>query len=153
MSIKLKPKNLPTSPGCYLFKDHRDHIIYIGKAKNLKKRVAQYWQKKDFDFKTRQLVREISDVDFFITNSEVEALLLEAKLIRDHKPKYNLDLKDAETADIKMTFTSPLCPFGPMLVEELKGKLISKGFKTVTVDIVFEPIWQPSQELRMMLGV
>ena len=66
---------------------------------------------------------------------------------------YNLDLKDAETADIKMTFTSPLCPFGPMLVEELKGKLISKGFKTVTVDIVFEPIWQPSQELRMMLGV
>lgn len=66
---------------------------------------------------------------------------------------YNLDAKDIETIDIKMTFTSPMCPFGPMIVEELKGKLTSKGFKTVNVEIVFEPLWQPSEELRMMLGV
>ncbi|MBI4140242.1 DUF59 domain-containing protein [Candidatus Woesearchaeota archaeon] len=66
---------------------------------------------------------------------------------------YNLDAKDVETIDIKMTFTSPMCPYGPMLVDELKGKLTSKGFKTVNVEIVFEPVWQPSEELRMMLGV
>ena len=66
---------------------------------------------------------------------------------------YNLDAKDIETIDIKMTFTSPMCPYGPMLVDELKGKLTSKGFRTVNVEIVFEPVWQPSEELRMMLGV
>jgi len=66
---------------------------------------------------------------------------------------YNLDIKTPETIDVKMTFTSPMCPFGPMLVEELKGKLTSKGFSSVNVEVVFEPVWQPSQELRMMLGV
>jgi len=66
---------------------------------------------------------------------------------------YNIDVKNPEQVDIKMTFTSPTCPFGPMLVDELKKKLAEKGFKTANVEIVFEPVWQPSQELRMMLGV
>lgn len=66
---------------------------------------------------------------------------------------YNTDIPTEDTINIKMTFTSPMCPFGPMIVEELKGKLTSKGFKTVNVEIVFEPLWEPSQELRMMLGV
>lgn len=65
---------------------------------------------------------------------------------------YDIDLQ-ADNLKIKMTFTSPMCPYGPMLVDELKGKLTSKGFKTVNVEIVFEPVWQPSEELRMMLGV
>ena len=66
---------------------------------------------------------------------------------------YNIEIKSPEQTDIKMTFTSPMCPFGPMLVDELKGKLTSKGFTTTTVEVVFEPVWQPSEELRMMLGV
>ncbi|MBI4142059.1 DUF59 domain-containing protein [Candidatus Woesearchaeota archaeon] len=66
---------------------------------------------------------------------------------------YNIDVKEPETTDIKMTFTSPMCPYGPMIVEELKGKLTSKGFKTVNVEVVFEPVWQPSEELRATLGI
>ncbi len=66
---------------------------------------------------------------------------------------YDINIKNSETVDIKMTFTSPMCPFGPMLVEELKNKLLKKGFKTANIEIVFEPVWQPSEELRMMLGV
>lgn len=66
---------------------------------------------------------------------------------------YNVDVKTIDSVDIRMTFTSPMCPFGPMIVDEFKGKLAQKGFKSVNVEIVFEPLWQPSEELRMMLGV
>lgn len=65
---------------------------------------------------------------------------------------YNIDLNNEELK-IKMTFTSPMCPYGPMIVEELKEKLGKLGLKKVEVEIVFNPPWQPSQELREMLGV
>ena len=65
---------------------------------------------------------------------------------------YNIDLNN-EDLKIKMTFTSPMCPYGPMIVEELKEKLEKLGVKKVEVVIVFNPPWQPSQELREMLGV
>lgn len=66
---------------------------------------------------------------------------------------YNVEVKDAKTINIKMTFTSPTCPFGPMMVDELKQKLEKKGFKTINVEIVFQPVWEPSKELRMTLGI
>lgn len=93
--LKLKPKiaNLPTKPGVYFFKTTRGKILYIGKAKSLKKRVSSYFTKTHED-KTALLVREIRDIDFIATDNEVEALILEARLIRQHRPQYNIDLKD-----------------------------------------------------------
>ncbi|MDL2260907.1 excinuclease ABC subunit UvrC [Methanimicrococcus sp. OttesenSCG-928-J09] len=88
---------IPTSSGCYIYRDKDDEIIYIGKAKNLKKRVSSYFQKRDLDPKTRLLVRHIVSVDFIITANEVEALILENTLIKKHNPKYNIDLKDSKS--------------------------------------------------------
>ena len=86
-------KNAPRQPGCYLFKDRRGEIIYIGKAKDLRPRVSWYFKKENQVDKTAELVRRINNVEFIITDSELEALLLEAQLIRQHQPKYNVDLK------------------------------------------------------------
>ncbi|MDR0766866.1 MAG: excinuclease ABC subunit UvrC [Methanosarcinales archaeon] len=86
---------IPTFSGCYIYRDKEDEIIYIGKAKNLKKRVSSYFQKRDLDPKTRLLVKHIHSVDFIVTANEVEALILENTLIKKHTPKYNIDLKDS----------------------------------------------------------
>lgn len=95
---------VPTDPGCYLYKDKSGTIIYVGKAKNLKKRVTSYFQKRDHDPKTTQLVLHIDSMDFIVTDSEIEALLLENTLIKKHRPKYNIDLKDSKRyAYIKLT--------------------------------------------------
>src|SRR3989344_4253260 len=88
-----KLKKIPSDPGCYLFKNKAGQILYIGKAKSLKKRVSSYWQKNLTDAKTRRLVQETADLDFIVTDSELEALLLEAKLIKENQPPYNLELK------------------------------------------------------------
>jgi len=88
---------LPNYPGCYLFKDKKNSVIYIGKAKNLKKRVKSYFQKEDFDIKTQSMIRHINSIDFVATDSEVEALILEDTLIKKHQPKYNIRLKDAKS--------------------------------------------------------
>ena len=88
---------LPTDPGCYLFKDIEETIIYVGKAKNLKKRVSSYFQKTDHGAKTNRMIGEAATLDFIITSSEVEALILENTLIKRHQPKYNIDLKDAKS--------------------------------------------------------
>ncbi len=87
--------SLPSSPGCYLFKDDKGGVLYVGKAKNLKKRVSSYFQKKDHDTKTALLVTKIVNIDFIVTKTEGEALLLENNLIKLHYPKFNLDLKDS----------------------------------------------------------
>ncbi len=87
-------KNLPTEPGVYLMLDGDENIIYIGKAGSLKKRVSSYFQKKDHDAKTRVLVRNIRNIEFIVTDNEIEALLLENNLIKKHKPKFNVRLKD-----------------------------------------------------------
>ncbi len=81
-------------PGCYQFKDKTGAIIYIGKAKDLKKRVSSYFARPHQTDKTAALVRHIANVDFILTDSEEEALLLESNLIKQHYPKYNIDLKD-----------------------------------------------------------
>jgi excinuclease ABC subunit C len=87
---------IPHAPGCYLFSDESGTIIYVGKAKDLKKRVTSYFQKTEHDPKTRNLIARIASVDFVATTSEVEAFLLENNLIKKHLPRYNIDLKDAK---------------------------------------------------------
>jgi excinuclease ABC subunit C len=87
---------LPSDPGCYLFSDTAGTVIYVGKAKNLKKRVTSYFQKTDHDPKTRNLIARIASVSVMVTNTETEAFLLENNLIKKHQPKYNIDLKDAK---------------------------------------------------------
>lgn len=91
-------KNIPTNPGVYIMKDNKHNVIYVGKAKNLKNRVKSYFQNsKNLNLKTRELVKHISDIEYFICNTEVEALILENNLIKHYKPKYNILLKDQKT--------------------------------------------------------
>lgn len=87
-------KLLPTSPGVYRMYDAGDVLIYVGKARNLKKRVSQYFQNKQHDRKTTALVAKIARVDYTIVESEIDALLLESNLIKHHQPKYNILLRD-----------------------------------------------------------
>ena len=88
--------NIPDNPGCYIYKDSKDVIIYVGKAKDLKKRVSSYFSRTHPDEKTNQLVQRIKDIQFIITKSEIEALILENNLIKKHYPKYNIHLKDSK---------------------------------------------------------
>lgn len=88
--------NIPENPGCYFMKDKYGEIIYVGKAKNLSRRVKSYFQKAS-DGKTARLVSEIEAIDYVIVNSEREALILENNLIKEHMPKYNILLKDDKT--------------------------------------------------------
>lgn len=87
-------KLVPTLPGCYIYYDKNGEIIYVGKAKNLKRRVSSYFHKKHDRVKVTVLVSKIEKMEYIITDSEVEALILEAHLIKKHKPKYNILLKD-----------------------------------------------------------
>ena len=91
--IQSKLELLPTSPGCYIHKDKNGTIIYVGKAKNLRNRVRSYFR-GSHDTKTEALVSEIIDFEFIVTESNIEALLLEINLIKENKPKYNIMLKD-----------------------------------------------------------
>ncbi|MGV8142105.1 MAG: excinuclease ABC subunit UvrC [Candidatus Pacearchaeota archaeon] len=107
--LKDKIQALPLSPGCYLFKDEKGKIIYVGKAKQLRKRVSSYFAKKHEDVKTQMLVAEIKELDFISTTTEVEALILENNLIKLHYPQFNIDLKDAQRyAYIRLVTDSPL---------------------------------------------
>jgi excinuclease ABC subunit C len=95
MTLDEKLKNLPVQPGVYLHKDASGKIIYVGKAKSLRNRVRQYFQSsRNQDAKTRELVKRIADFEFIIVDNEVEALVLESNLIKKHKPRYNVMLKD-----------------------------------------------------------
>ena len=87
-------KLVPAQAGCYIYYDATGEIIYVGKAKNLKRRVYSYFHKQHDSAKTRVLVSQIEKLEYIITDSEVEALILESHLIKKHKPKYNILLKD-----------------------------------------------------------
>ena len=89
--------NLPDSPGCYQYLNESGTIIYVGKAKNLKRRVSSYFNKEQQTLKTKLLVAKIADIRYVIVNSEADALLLENNLIKQHKPRYNVLLKDDKT--------------------------------------------------------
>ncbi len=94
---EFKGADVPVNPGVYLFKNEEGEILYVGKAKSLRSRVKSYFANIDQPPKTRQLVQKIRNIDFILVNNEVEALLLENKLIKQHTPKYNINLKDAKT--------------------------------------------------------
>src|ERR687885_1496234 len=154
MALKEKLDNLPTSPGVYLHKDGAGKIIYVGKAKNLRNRVRSYFQAgRDRDAKTRELVRRIADLEFIVTDTEVEALVLESNLIKKHKPRYNVALKDdKQYPHLKLTVNEPFprvmitrrvqrdgaLYFGPFLPASMARRsidLINRTFQLRTCDI------------------
>lgn len=95
-SLEATVKNLPALPGCYLFYDKRGEVIYVGKAVNLRSRVRSYFNPNTWVFnpKTARLVKEIARIEFVVRGSELEALIQEAELIKKHRPRYNIRLKD-----------------------------------------------------------
>ncbi len=97
MDIKTRVKGLPTSSGVYLYKDAAGVVIYVGKAVNIRKRVESYFRANTSSLKTDILVGHIVDIDIIQTASEAEALILEASLIKQYLPKYNIELKDGKT--------------------------------------------------------
>jgi excinuclease ABC subunit C len=155
MSLEEKLSNLPNQPGCYLFRDKKAKIIYVGKAKNLRNRVRQYFHTdRAHVFRTSDLVARINDVDLIVTDNEIEALALESNLIKRHKPIFNVLLKDdKQYPHIKITNeTAPRAMiarkilkdgasyFGPFLPISLAWNtldLINKNFqlRTCTMDI------------------
>lgn len=154
MTLEEKLKTLPVSPGVYLHKDDAGKIIYVGKAKNLRNRVRSYFQSgRGHDRKTRELVRRIHDLEFIVTDNEVEALVLESNLIKQHKPRYNILLKDdKQYPHLKLTVNEPFprvmitrriqrdgaLYFGPFLPASLARRtidLINRTFQLRTCDI------------------
>lgn len=155
MSLKAKLKNLPTNPGVYIHKNAEGKIIYIGKAKNLRSRVRSYFQStKNMDPKTRRLVAKITDLEFIVVDTEAEALILESNLIKKHKPRYNVFLKDdksyphlkiTDEAFPKAVVTRKILKdgaryYGPFLPASLAHKtldLINRAFqlRTCSIDI------------------
>lgn len=114
-----KIKAFPKTHGVYLMKDAKHVIIYVGKAKNLRSRVTQYFKDQDDRYQIRFLMNRVCDVDFLQTNTEREALLLENSLIKKHKPRYNVFLKDDKTyLGLKLTIKEPF----PRLFETRKIK-------------------------------
>lgn len=97
MEIKEKLNTLPLSPGVYIMKDKFGNIIYIGKAKRLKNRVSQYFLNKNHADKVKSMVSQVADFDYILTNSELDALVLECNLIKKHQPFYNILLKDGKS--------------------------------------------------------
>ncbi|MHA1744708.1 MAG: GIY-YIG nuclease family protein, partial [Promethearchaeota archaeon] len=103
--LEFKRKHLPLSPGCYLFKNEQGTVLYVGKAKSLRKRVSSYWKdtskSKAVDRysreKLRQLQKLIADVEVFVVENEMEALLLENELIKQHQPRFNVLLRDSKS--------------------------------------------------------
>jgi len=92
--LKITLSNLPFEPGCYLYRDDSGKVIYVGKAKNLKKRVSSYFHKEHLDPHIGNLVKSITNIEYIVTDSELEAFILETNLIKKYMPYFNRDLKD-----------------------------------------------------------
>jgi len=97
MDIKEKLTTLPLSPGVYIMKDRFGNVIYIGKARKLKNRVSQYFLNKNHTEKVKSMVSQVADFSYILTNSELDALVLESNLIKKHQPFYNILLKDGKS--------------------------------------------------------
>ncbi|HSQ22778.1 MAG TPA: excinuclease ABC subunit UvrC [Pyrinomonadaceae bacterium] len=158
MTLDERLKEIPRSPGVYLHKDATGKIIYIGKAKNLRNRVRSYFQagrtgEFSYGIKTEELVRQIADVEFIVTDNEVEAFILEASLVKKHQPYFNYKLKDDKSyPHLKLTVNEPFpkCVitrriqndgalyFGPFLPAAMARRtidLINRTFQLRTCDI------------------
>ncbi len=153
MTLEEKLSSLPTASGIYVHKNAAGKIIYVGKAKNLRNRVRQYFQSsRNQDAKTRRLVKLIADFEFIVVDNEVEALVLESNLIKKHKPRFNVLLKDdKQYPHLKMTnepFPKVVITrrtprdgssyYGPFLPAALARKtlnLVNRAFQLRTCDI------------------
>jgi excinuclease ABC subunit C len=141
MTLDEKLQNLPNQPGCYLHKSAKGEILYVGKARNLRSRVRQYFQNsRGLDIKTQELVARITDLEFIVTDTEAEALILESNLIKQHKPRFNVRLKDDKSyPHLKLTINEEFprifktrrvekdgaAYFGPYLPASLADKTVS----------------------------
>jgi excinuclease ABC subunit C len=141
MTLDEKLQNLPAQPGCYLHKNAKGEILYVGKARNLRSRVRQYFQNsRGLDIKTQELVARIADFEFIVTDTEAEALILESNLIKQHKPRFNVRLKDDKSyPHLKLTINEEFprifktrrvekdgaAYFGPYLPASLADKTVS----------------------------
>src|ERR671912_2916813 len=95
MTLEDKLTRLPDRPGVYLYKDAKAQVVYVGKAASLRGRVRSYFhESRPRDAKTDALVRQITDLEYIVTDNELEALMLEANLVRRHRPRYNIILRD-----------------------------------------------------------
>ena len=152
--LEAKLENLPEKTGVYLFKDSRQRVLYIGKAKDLKHRIRSYFQSsRGVDHKTEVLTERIQDLDYIVTDNEIEALILESTLVKRHKPKFNANLKDDKAfLHIKLTINEPYprvlltrrvledgaLYFGPYLPASLARntvKIINRHFLLRTCDL------------------
>lgn len=155
-SLEEKLADIPIDPGVYLYKDLQGRIIYVGKAKSLRNRVRTYFQEsRNTDFKLDHLLAEIADLEFIVVGNEMEALALENNLIKRHKPKFNILLRDDKTYPyIKLTLNEPyprifvtrrvkkdgalyFGPYSPASLAHRTFKLMSRHFqiRTCTIDI------------------
>ncbi len=155
-------QQLPDLPGVYFFKDAHDVIIYIGKAKSLKKRVGSYFQKSDKDWKVQALIDEYAQIDYILTKNETEALLLEAELIAKHKPKYNVLLTSGQPF-VYLLFTADDLPtlqivrnkkekgiyFGPFLHKKQARDVYRYLMRTFTLSLCNTHIAQGCLEYHL----
>ena len=103
--LKRKLADLPQRPGCYLYRDEGGNLLYVGKAKVLRNRVKSYFQNKSLDAKTRRLVARIWDLELIVCETELEALVLENNLIKEHFPPFNILLRDDKSYPyVKLTW-------------------------------------------------
>ncbi len=170
--LKATLSTMPESPGCYQYFDEDDRIIYVGKAKNLKRRVSSYFNKDLPDRKTRILVRQIRSIKYFVVESEADALLLENNLIKNFKPRYNIMLKDSKsypsivlkheffprvymTRDLRDTHSEYFGPFPSILVAKNMIALIRELYplRTCKHDLNLEKIARKSYKVCLQYHI
>ena len=154
MPFEFEHKRYPVTPGCYLMKDVRGRVIYVGKAKDLRKRLASYFNAGRKERRTRRLVERICDIEVILVNSEVESLILENNLIKRYKPRFNVLLKADDEGYPYIALTNEPFPrfvpfkkqrmnwalegMGPGAVKRLFGPYPSWRFRTTLLDYVNE---------------
>ena len=128
--------SMPDKPGSYQFYDGEGTIIYVGKAKNLKSRVASYFHTEVDRFKTKVLVSKVQDISYTVVNTEEDALLLENNLIKKYNPKYNVLLKDGKTYP-------SICVTNELLPRIFKPRTINKKWALISVPTPIFPRCMP----------
>lgn len=139
--LEEKIKNLPTNPGVYLMKDKYNNVIYVGKAKNLRKRVSQYFLRKQTILKVQNMVKDVADFDFFVVASEYDALALESNLIKKYQPFYNILLKDGKAfAYIKVNLREDFPKFEVTRKINSKDKFFGPYFAGISANDILDII-------------
>jgi excinuclease ABC subunit C len=149
--FRFDAQRYPTEPGCYLFKDAGGNVLYVGKAKNLRRRLASYFRARGRDWKARRLAARVCDIAVILVNNEVESLVLENNLIKRYKPPYNAKLVDDDTGYFNIALTGGECPrlvpyrknrlnkqLGRDSVERLFGPYVSRDFRDILLEHVCE---------------